>query len=103
MKTQQDFVIAMQGMFHSRGYIEFFKPELLALRSGIVEELVYAGDQFADQQHALAGARASIKLLDQILGTEERVKMAALLIQNDPEEAASVLQSQPVDDAQAAS
>lgn len=98
MKTQQEFVDAMTGMFGSRGWLEFFKPELQALRSGLLDELIYNQAAVASPSQALDRVTASVQLLDQILGCEDRVRAAAKAIQDNPEEAVNVLQSSAVED-----
>ena len=101
-KTQQQYVDAMSGMFGSEGWKDFFKPELLALRAGILEELIYGAGSNAPGEVAISAARASVLIIDRILEAESRLRDAQKSINEHPEEATNVVHSPSVAVEQAA-
>jgi len=91
MPSKADHVFALQNMFSSDGWSKYYIPELTTMRDGLVQLLVY--DE-ADEA-TMKGRTHCIRLLDEILGVEDRIAAEAAELAADRQEAANPMVQSP--------
>lgn len=88
-RSQKAFVDNMLGMYGTRGWRDFLKPELVRIRQERLDRMVYG----SNDPHGILAIREAIVLMDELLAIEDNVRQMAEVVANDVQEAGNVLQS----------
>ena len=85
--TQEEQVLALEGLVLSRGWRDFFRPRMVEVRTQELNAMVYVHEDPMD----IRASRNSVRILDTILALDKEVKQLRADLDANPQEAKSVV------------